>query len=170
MISTLHIATSIERQLDNLQKSGKKGALAVRQYEQIIIQFQDGNFSSLPLKNKRTKHGELRLQNCIKYDLGCGYRLITIKKGADLYIPLLGHHDEVDLWLEKKRTLPVEWEVLQCNCSTQQEDSSCSQPTMECQVTEHTETIDIYEDQLLEKVNESNLQEIFCGLFSNKQQ
>lgn len=170
MISTLHIATSIERQLENLQKAGKKGALAAHQYNQIISQLEKGNVSSLPLKNKRTKNGELRLQNCIKYDLGCGYRLITIKRGSDLYIPLLGNHDEVDLWLEKNRALPLEWKVLQCHSGTDQKDTCRVQSTVQHQIPAIAENIDIYEKQLLEKVSESNLQEIFCGLFTNRQQ
>lgn len=170
MISSLYIATSIACKLDNMAKSGKKGALATHQYQLITALLKAGEFSSLTLKSKRTKHGEMRLQNCIKYDLGSGYRLITIKKGSHIFIPLIGNHDEVDHWLEKKRFLPQEWEVINCDESTVEATCNAPDSNKEYRVSSMDSEEDLYENQLLEKIDQSLLREIFCGLCHRTQQ
>jgi len=52
-----------------------------------------------------TKYGEKRIKNCRKYDLGCGYRLITLQRGAKVFIPFLGTHDECQRWLQNNSRL-----------------------------------------------------------------
>jgi hypothetical protein len=45
------------------------------------------------------------LLDCRKYDLGCGYRLITLQRGTKVFIPFLGTHDECQRWLENNSHL-----------------------------------------------------------------
>jgi hypothetical protein len=52
-----------------------------------------------------TKYGEKRIQHCRKYDLGCGYRLITLQRGETVFMPFLGTHDESHRWLENNSRL-----------------------------------------------------------------
>jgi len=52
-----------------------------------------------------TKYGEKRIRNCRKYDLGCGYRLITVQRDETVFIPFLGSHDECQRWLENNSRL-----------------------------------------------------------------
>lgn len=49
---------------------------------------------------KTTKHGESRIRNCIKYDLGNGFRLITAASDRIIWLLFCGSHDECDKWLE----------------------------------------------------------------------
>jgi len=50
-----------------------------------------------------TDHGESRIKNCIKYDLGNGYRLVTVDFGEVVMLCYAGAHDEVDHWLGANR-------------------------------------------------------------------
>ncbi len=50
-----------------------------------------------------TKNGEARIKGCRKYDLGAGYRLVTLKRGNDLYLLYAGTHDECGRWVENNR-------------------------------------------------------------------
>ena len=47
-----------------------------------------------------TKYGEKRIKNCRKYDLGCGYRLITVERGETVFVSFMGTHDNCQRWLE----------------------------------------------------------------------
>ncbi|MDA9791141.1 UvrD-helicase domain-containing protein [Schleiferiaceae bacterium] len=46
-----------------------------------------------------TNHGETRIQHCVKYDLGKGYRLVTIKHKGVVSLEFVGNHDDTDKWL-----------------------------------------------------------------------
>lgn len=48
---------------------------------------------------KLTKHGESRIRGCRKYDLGDGYRLITVIDGIYCLFCFVGKHDDCDKWL-----------------------------------------------------------------------
>ena len=48
-----------------------------------------------------TNHGESRIQHCVKYDLGKGYRLVTIKHKGVISLEFVGNHNETDKWLDR---------------------------------------------------------------------
>lgn len=50
-----------------------------------------------------TDHGESRIKNCVKYDLGNGYRLVTVDFGEVVILCHAGKHDDVDHWLDQNR-------------------------------------------------------------------
>jgi len=66
-----------------------------------------GNFAvdaEHPMAGLRvTSHGETRIRHCIKYDLGDGYRLITIQNDKCVLLCFVGNHDDCDKWLERNK-------------------------------------------------------------------
>ena len=62
-----------------------------------------------------TNHGESRIQHCVKYDLGRGYRLVTIKHQGIVSLEFVGNHDETDRWLDRNagRTLITDRSTLE---------------------------------------------------------
>ncbi len=57
-----------------------------------------------PLKGLRlTKHGESRINKCIKYDLTGFARLITIDDNGIVLFCFVGAHDDCDSWLDRNR-------------------------------------------------------------------
>lgn len=164
MIRSIHCSRLLERQLAALRKSGKKGEIAATQFERILACLKFCGAKSEDIYIKRTKNGEYRLRNCVKYDLGCGYRVITVRIRDRLYVPFLGVHDAANLWLERHGQdgfVPQESfyseEILvspeQCIGDVQQD------------ISQLREENDIYEEQLLARLDESILKDIFQGLY-----
>lgn len=163
MIRLIMCACGIDRCLEEIRRSGKKGELAAAMYEQICARLRCRGPETAELISKRTKHGEWRIRNCIKYDLGSGYRLITVRIDERLYIPFVGTHDDADLWLEHHR-----------NDGFHPDDANFRKipivikdaATTECLTEKPADTLDDpYEKQLQEKLDDSLLKTVFRGLY-----
>jgi superfamily I DNA/RNA helicase len=88
--------------LRDLQKKGKKGKDAMMKTR--ASQAEAASNGEITLK--RTNHGESRLENVEKYDLGDGYRLVVqVVDPANNVRAFLfvGDHDDSDRWLENHR-------------------------------------------------------------------
>jgi hypothetical protein len=90
-----------------LSRAGKKAALAAEQANDILRKLQTGGLAYVEA-GAITKHGELRIKGCVKYDLGSGYRLVTLKQEMDLLVLYIGSHDDCHRWIENNRELPVD--------------------------------------------------------------
>jgi len=98
-----YCTTLFERQLKLLQRSDKRGSAAAKRAEKFIYSIASGQLSDDEILAKQTKNGELRLNNCRKFDLGSGYRLISLRGKEGLYFTFVGTHDACDRWLDKRR-------------------------------------------------------------------
>ena len=76
MIRSVYRDPRFDKQLDTICKVGKKGAIAAKEADEIINRLIQGCESTAEI-GVMTKRGEHRIKKCTKYDLGCGYRLIT---------------------------------------------------------------------------------------------
>ena len=88
----------------SIRKAGKKGAIAAKEADEIINRLIQGCVSTDEI-GVMTKNGEYRIKKCTKYDLGCGYSLITVLDGGCVFVTYIGTHDECNLWLEKNKFL-----------------------------------------------------------------
>lgn len=165
MINSIYISATVKRQEQLLNRSTKKGKNALTKYHGILREFQQGNFSSLTLLVKRTKNGEQRINNCVKYDLGAGFRLITIKSGRKLFITFLGTHDEVNKWLEKNKGYAPGSDSSEFHISYPKSVIKQHEILPSENHAIKTESDD-YEHQLNSKIDESILKTIFCGLYT----
>ncbi len=74
---------------------------------------------------KMTNHGESRVKSCVKYDLGDGFRLITVQTKNAIFLCFAGTHDEADKWLDRNRGFTParrdgDWEVIYKTASIDQ--------------------------------------------------
>ncbi|MFH1984320.1 MAG: hypothetical protein ABIL58_20960 [Pseudomonadota bacterium] len=108
MIRSIHRTPKFDKCLAGLEFAGKKAAVAAGKARDII----DGiaRYGSIPPKYvaETTKHGERRIRNCVKYDLGGGYRMVTVKREAGLHLVFIGTHDEVQRWIQNKKNRRIE--------------------------------------------------------------
>ena len=112
MKTSLHVETQklislnpkvIER-MAWLRGTGTTGLLLAEKAETIIARLKSGEaWSTCRRIAPRTANGEKRIRKCVKYDLGWGFRLITLLRNDVLYICYLGTHDECDRWLSENR-------------------------------------------------------------------
>ncbi|MGD9972364.1 MAG: hypothetical protein AB7S77_04830 [Desulfatirhabdiaceae bacterium] len=157
MIRFIHRDPQFEKQLDALRKAGKKGLIAVREAEKIIQRLIHGRRQFFSL-NDATKRGELRMSGCIKYDLGTGYRMVTIRRSDMLHISFVGTHDECDRWLEsRKRLKPVFLKNRSAPIPIEIDESDFAGEAIEMDAL-------TCEDEPFEPVDEKYLRLIFSGL------
>ena len=58
-------------------------------------------------KRNYTNHGETRIKNCSKVDLGNGFRLIFQRRGDHCCMLYAGDHDKCDKWLDRNKGLSL---------------------------------------------------------------
>ena len=162
----LHISRNIDRYLEILCMRGRQGTLAASQYLQIIECFRQAKWRSNVINCKRTKNGEYRLKNCVKYDLGHGYRLVTVKDGQNLYITFVGSHDQTDRWIETHRyDCFCEDDSLYFSEKIDPDEPDTAVPLSESFPPNSSIESDEYEQQLIDKIDEAALKMVFSGLF-----
>jgi hypothetical protein len=54
-----------------------------------------------------TNHGESRIKHCVKYDIGGGFRLVTVQTDRMLGLLYVGSHDDTDRWLDSHSGLTI---------------------------------------------------------------
>jgi mRNA-degrading endonuclease YafQ of YafQ-DinJ toxin-antitoxin module len=98
----IHQTRRFAKQFDALATAGKNERDAGRRAEEVISRLRYDPCDTAA-ENKRTHHGEQRLDRCRKYDIGCGFRLVAVKRGSRLIFTCIGSHDDCQRWLENNR-------------------------------------------------------------------
>jgi hypothetical protein len=80
---------------------GGKHSQAAKKAKEIELWLTAGK----DLASQTTDHGESRIRNCVKYDLGNGFRLVTVHYGEIVVLLSIGDHAESDRWLDKNAGL-----------------------------------------------------------------
>ncbi len=157
----LHISAKVERRIESLKRSGKVGTILAHKATRIIKCLTSGAIRHhMDAIGSYTKYGEKRIKNCRKYDLGCGYRLITLKRGLKVFIPFLGTHDECRRWLENNSRLK---EVVSGNGALFLIFHK-SQPLTSPANVDSGNLGKNAEDKVLLKVSDKDLRRVFSGL------
>ena len=79
-----------------IQGGGRGQKIAIR-VRAIVGSVEDPDpFRGIPVTN----HGESRIPNCVKYDVGDGWRLVTQQTNHTCFFLFVGDHGDVDRWLD----------------------------------------------------------------------
>lgn len=154
----IHQTRRFAKRLTAMAKEGKNERIVAERARRIIADLQ-----AHPLHEeaecKRTRHGEQRLDDCRKYDLSCGFRLVALKRDTRLIFVWIGSHDDCRRWIENNRycleNIDSEPAPL---LREDREDFSAKEETLGCEVDE-------YEENLMARIDERLLREIFAGLY-----
>jgi len=165
MLRCIHHSLALAKQLGSLRRAGKKAELAADKAEAIVQDIRQYGCQCEAVLCKRTRNGEQRLKNCVKYDLGSGYRLVTIRNDCHLFIVFVGSHDDTDQWIERHRydSFTPDTLLYRCEDCLVAEDA----PAADCPESLSAKTPeDDYEEVLAAKLEESHLKAVFQGLFA----
>lgn len=160
----IHQTRRFVKRLSSIVKAGKSERIAAERAQQIITVLQIDPLHE-EAECKRTHFGELRLNNCRKYDLSFGYRLVSLKRENRLIFVYIGSHDDCQRWIENNREYLDEIDSEPVPLSTT--DTQCQSDACTC--TDVTQNSDEYEERLMAEVDERLLREIFTGLFKASQ-
>ena len=155
----IHREARFKRCLDILRRGDKKSAIAAERAEELVKKLLVEDLAFLEEVYNRTKHGELRIDKCRKYNLGSGYRLVCVEHGEDLFITYVGAHDDCDRWIENNRRFEPELTpVREAPFSTEVREGAPPPPEAE------PESEMDYDDILMQKIDDNMLRKIFWGL------
>lgn len=157
----IHQTRRFAKRLVAMAKAGKNERIVAARAQRIIADLQSNPLHG-EAECKRTRHGELRLNDCRKYDLSCGFRLIALKREKRLIFTYIGSHDDCQRWIENNRDYQdaVESEAVPLP------DAEHHRQAVAGTMAEEPER-DEYEERLMAKIDERLLREIFAGLFKN---
>jgi len=92
--------------INQIRKAKRLGGTASRAADKVSKARTD--FEALGASTlKSTNNGESRIAHCFKYDLGDGYRLVTIQKGVICMFLYFGDHDSTQKWIDKNKGLKL---------------------------------------------------------------
>jgi len=152
----IHRSAKFNKSMDNLRKSGGKATLAARRAEEIIEVLKSKPDGVHQFHNRLTKHGELRIDRCIKYDLGGAYRLVGVRKGRNLVFTCVGTHDDCDRWIENNRGHVPATKLGEPSPRPVVQADTSADETIEPQAD--------YDSLLLDQIDEKLLRRIFNGI------
>jgi hypothetical protein len=162
MIERIHLDPKLKKNLAVLRKGGRRKSLVADRVGTIIDEVKRGR---LPPEGVAafTRNGEGRIRGCRKYDLGAGYRLITLKQGEDLYLLFVGTHGECDRWVENNR-LHLPLEMIEERCRTINRSVPDETPSRQSDLQNHQEP----EEDWIPPLSDRDLRVVFSGLLGNK--
>jgi hypothetical protein len=156
------------RQLNRLPLAGRQGVLALEQAREIMTRLVKSAAPAGDLRHKQTKHGELRLANCRKYDLGGGYRLVTVQDDDCLVLACIGSHDDCHRWLEKQREAAIDLAAVKAAGRLVEIADELESPPPAADAAPVPAREDPYEEALMERINQEVLRQVFRGLCGEK--
>jgi hypothetical protein len=137
----------------------RAASLAASRAEEIIERLASGDSQAIEIISRRTKHGELRINGCRKYNLGAGYRLVCVKQDGDLAATYVGSHDDCNRWIENNRGFELDPPSLSDSLLASESRESNDSGDSEGEICEPD-----YDDILMAKIDQKILRHVFCGL------
>jgi len=163
MLKTLHIHPRVEKNLEQMKALDNAPKIAAERAEAIIDALKNGTIMACAGRLSKTK--DARIRRLFKYDLGKGFRLITLKDKTALYILFVGSHDRCDTWLDtNSKGKPHQTEVLMTCYDVKKKRQKHTNNAIESPADP--------EDDLCDRtppVSQKDLREVFCGLVKNLQ-
>ncbi len=159
----VHRTATFDRKLEDLRAIGGFASVAAGKADQLICLITNEKGDNLREKFRFTRHGEHRIKRCQKYNLGCGYRLVFIRKGCHIVLLYIGSHDDCSRWLERNSRMVYELDG--ANNSPEISTHSCMEDSSVPgdEIAEECRT-DEYEEQLMRRIDDKTLRKIFSGL------
>lgn len=141
---------------NSLTRLRRAGGEKKRRAEKVLSVLGSLNLGDSEIRGlSTTNHGESRIRGCVKYNLGSGYRLITIQTKKLTAFCFVGTHAEVDHWLDEHKGLTISkgssgaWEPIYKSPSADQLIGRAPEPSS---------------DKLVDRIDSTYLNRLFEGL------
>lgn len=159
MAAIIYDPVQFTKKLEKMHLAGGKAGVAARQAEELIRELAGSDHLDQKLSSKLTKDGEARMENCRKFHLVSGYRLVMVRKEGFFVLLFLGTHDETDNWIKNNAGSRLDL--------SKGKIVSCSQDVADPEDTREDRVCldgDYYDRPLHEFIDQQTLREIFQGL------
>jgi hypothetical protein len=160
----IHREKRFDKEMELLRSQGEKARVAAKRAEEVIAKLTQKGWTDLKHVAKLADHGEHRVDGCIKYDIGGGFRLVCFKRGDHLYFSYVGTHDDCHRWLNQSKNRPHlvgKREALTTVVEKKKPEK--------IQIQEAPEEEWDYDDRFKEQINDQILRKVFSGLVQGQQ-
>ncbi|WP_459937019.1 hypothetical protein [Desulfonatronum parangueonense] len=162
MAAIIYDPVQFNKKLEKMHLAGGKAAFAARQTEELIRELAESDNLDQKLSGKLTRNGEARMENCSKFHLVSGHRLVMVRKDGYFVLLFLGTHDEADNWIKNNAGSKLDLsrgEIVSC-------PRRHAEPLLEDFLVEEACSLedDYYDLPLHEIIDQNTLKEIFQGL------
>jgi|WetSurMetagenome_2_1015567.scaffolds.fasta_scaffold130002_3 hypothetical protein len=157
----VHRTGVFDRNLKDLHQKGGTASIAAAKAEAVMRQVTGINEGDLRKQFRFTRRGEYRIKYCGKYDLGCGYRLVFIRRDGHIVFLYVGSHDDCLRWIERNRRVDYKTDDTTNAIPITRDPSVESKPNLH--ETEKELDADEYETQLMRRIDEKTLRKIFSS-------
>ncbi len=100
-ISYVHRTPRFDSSLRDLRSQGGRTLLIAEKVENMVIGLLQGK--GISEIGRQTRNGEYRIDQCFKFYLGSGYRVVCLIRGQCLVFLYAGTHDDCCRWIERNR-------------------------------------------------------------------
>jgi len=160
MIRYVHQSPKFVKHLAALGNGGKKAAIIAQKAESILRLLLNQGYIRPDQLGATNRYVDRRIKNCTKYDLGGGYRLITVKKSEHLFVLYIGIHDDCCRWIDNNKEL--ELCLIKNRCTTYAVTNAETRHKNTSSVPAYRQD-DLKED-LPKGLDDKELRQIFCGI------
>jgi hypothetical protein len=159
-VSYVHRTPRFDSALQDLRSQGGRALLIAEKVEQMIISLLRGR--DISEVGKQTRNGEYRIDQCFKFHLGSGYRVVCLIHRECLIFLYAGTHDDCCRWIERNRGLQYHGRDM-CRAIPIVKTDGREQ-TMPPDVEEERRFAEEYEKAIMNKIDDDMLRRIFGGL------
>jgi len=164
---SIHRSGLFERCLDDLRKKGGTAEVAVKKALLFIEAITGREGQKVREKFSFTRHGEARIRNCRKIDLGSGYRLVCLLKDRHLVLLYAGSHDDCSRWLMRNRRMNYEFKEA-AQAAPVARDQEAREETELLVAIEDNKIADAYEAELMSRIDDAVLRKVFSGIVNGQ--
>ncbi len=149
--------------LEALRAKGGESLVAARKVDEFIDILLHRDKRGDREKFRFTRKGEARIKNCKKIDLGCGYRIVCIKKDGYLAFLYVGTHDDCFRWIERNRGMKFDLSAAEGSLRIEHGNYIAGDDTPR-DILEERRMLVEYEESLESRLSDDMLRRVFPGL------
>jgi len=149
--------------LEDLRAKGGFSTEAARKVDQFIDIMLHADGQRDREKFRFTRNSEARIKHCKKVDLGCGYRLVCIKKDGLLALLYVGTHDDCFRWIERNKGLEYDFDAADMGIPVVRQAVSTREESAK-NAHDEDDMLKRYEASLMSRIDDGMLRSVFHGL------
>jgi hypothetical protein len=162
-IAFLYRDAFFDKCLDELRAKGGEALIAAKKVDEFIDILLKPDRKGNRAKFRFTRNKEARIRNCKKVDLGCGYRLVCIKKDGYLALLYVGTHDDCFRWIARNKGLAYDFNAGDTGVQAVRQAVFAREESAKDMHGEDG-IVNQYEASLMSRIDDDVLRSVFHGL------
>ena len=158
-VSHVHRTPRFDSALRDLRSQGGRALLIAERVENMVIGLLHGK--GISEIGRQTRNGEYRIDQCFKFYLGSGYRVVCLIRGKCLVFLYAGTHDDCCRWVERNRGM--KYDSIDMSGAMLIIKVSAAGLPMPAEIEEERRFSEEYEESIMKRLDDGILRRILCG-------